>query len=140
MKKDNGITLIALVITIIVMLILVIVTVSFAMNGGLFTQARTASEGYREAQIKEAIAVVKAELYSEYYSQHYSAPTNDQILERVNEYLDGSNLELELTAATVDAEPTSSGLSLAFKTVDSAENIVVPAGGWPMVLDYLVTR
>ncbi len=45
MKKDNGITLIALVITIIVMLILVIVTVSFAMNGGLFTNAREASSG-----------------------------------------------------------------------------------------------
>ena len=33
MKKDNGITLIALVITIIVMLILVVVTIRIATDG-----------------------------------------------------------------------------------------------------------
>ena len=39
MKNNKGITLIALVITIIVMLILVAVTITMAVNGGLFTQA-----------------------------------------------------------------------------------------------------
>ena len=39
LKKKNGITLIALVITIIVMLILVSVTISMAVNGGLFDYA-----------------------------------------------------------------------------------------------------
>ena len=38
-KKNSGITLIALVITIIVMLILVAVTISMAVNGGLFEYA-----------------------------------------------------------------------------------------------------
>ena len=37
MKKQNGITLIALIITIIVMLILVGVTINVALNGGLFS-------------------------------------------------------------------------------------------------------
>ena len=41
-RKNDGITLIALVITIIVMLILVGVTVSVAMQGGLFGKAREA--------------------------------------------------------------------------------------------------
>ena len=36
MKKGKGITLIALIITIIVMLILVGVTITVAINGGLF--------------------------------------------------------------------------------------------------------
>ncbi len=45
MKKENGITLIALVITIIVMLILVGVSVTVALNGGLFTTAKEAAEG-----------------------------------------------------------------------------------------------
>ena len=36
LKKQNGITLIALIITVIVMLILVGVTVNVALNGGLF--------------------------------------------------------------------------------------------------------
>lgn len=38
-KKNSGITLIALIITIIVMLILVAVTISMAINGGLFEKA-----------------------------------------------------------------------------------------------------
>lgn len=43
MKSQKGITLIALVITIIVMLILVAVTITMAINGGLFNYAKDAS-------------------------------------------------------------------------------------------------
>ena len=43
MKEQKGITLIALVITIIVMLILVAVTITMAINGGLFEKAGEAS-------------------------------------------------------------------------------------------------
>ena len=42
-KKNNGITLIALIITIIVMLILVGVTITVAMQGGLFNAGREAA-------------------------------------------------------------------------------------------------
>ena len=41
-KKNKGITLIALIITIIVMLILVAVTITIAVNGGLFGYAGNA--------------------------------------------------------------------------------------------------
>ena len=41
-QKQNGITLIALIITIIVMLILVGVSVTVALNGGLFKTAKDA--------------------------------------------------------------------------------------------------
>lgn len=44
MKEQKGITLIALVITIIVMLILVAVSVTIALNGGLFSQAKQAAK------------------------------------------------------------------------------------------------
>ena len=44
MKSQNGITLIALVITIIVMLILVAVTITMAVNGGLFGYAKDAAD------------------------------------------------------------------------------------------------
>ena len=57
MKKNNrdqkGITLIALVITIIVMLILVSVTITMAVNGGLFGYAKNAAVGTNEAKIQE---------------------------------------------------------------------------------------
>ena len=53
MKKQNGITLIALIITIIVMLILVGVTVTVALNGGLFTTAKEAAKGTETERNKE---------------------------------------------------------------------------------------
>lgn len=44
MKGQKGITLIALVITIIVMLILVAVTITMAIQGGLFEKAGEAAQ------------------------------------------------------------------------------------------------
>lgn len=49
MKKQSGITLIALVITIIVMLILVAVTITMAVNGGLFEYAKKAVDETQNA-------------------------------------------------------------------------------------------
>lgn len=51
--RENGITLIALIITIIVMLILVGVTVSVALNGGLFSTAKEAANRTDKARIEE---------------------------------------------------------------------------------------
>jgi len=48
-KINNGITLIALVITVIVMLILVAVTITMAVNGGLFGKAADAGRQTNEA-------------------------------------------------------------------------------------------
>lgn len=53
MKGQKGITLIALVITIIVMLILVGVSITVAMQGGLFDTARSAATGTNEAAQEE---------------------------------------------------------------------------------------
>ena len=55
MKSKNGITLIALIITIIVMLILVGVTVTTAIKGGLFSSAKQAAKGTTIAREKEQI-------------------------------------------------------------------------------------
>ena len=53
MKGQKGITLVALVITIIVMLILVGVSITVAMQGGLFDTARNAATGTNEAAAAE---------------------------------------------------------------------------------------
>ena len=53
LKKNKGITLIALVITIIVMLILVAVTINIAVNGGLFGYAGNAVKETELAKQKE---------------------------------------------------------------------------------------
>ena len=49
MKGQKGITLVALVITIIVMLILVGVSITVALNGGLFNTAKDAANKTQEA-------------------------------------------------------------------------------------------
>ena len=53
MKGQKGITLVALIITIIVMLILVAVSITVAINGGLFDKAKDAGNQYKDAAAKE---------------------------------------------------------------------------------------
>ena len=55
MKKQKGITLIALIITIIVMLILVGVSVTVTLNGGLFNTAKKAESETQISQEKEQL-------------------------------------------------------------------------------------
>ena len=53
-KKERGITLIALIVTIIVLLILAGVTISLAIkNQGIFTKAKTAGNTYKKAETNE---------------------------------------------------------------------------------------
>ncbi len=55
MKRNKGITLIALIITIILMLILVAVTVAIAVDGGIFRNARDASVKTEKKSLYETI-------------------------------------------------------------------------------------
>ena len=43
-KSEKGITLVALVITIVILIILATVSISFAVNGGLFDKAQQGAE------------------------------------------------------------------------------------------------
>ena len=54
MKKNKGITLIALIITIVVMLILVAVSVNIIINSNIIGQAEKAAEGYKTAYEQES--------------------------------------------------------------------------------------
>lgn len=54
MKGQKGITLVALIITIIVMLILVAVSVTVAINGGLFDKAKDAGNQWEDQSAEEA--------------------------------------------------------------------------------------
>ena len=55
MKKQEGITLVALVITIIVLLILAMVSIKIALSGGLIEKTKEASDQHTIAVEKEAI-------------------------------------------------------------------------------------
>ncbi len=61
-KKEKGITLIALIVTIIVLLILAGVTISLAVNdNGIFQKAKTATNTYKKAEANETAALSGAE-------------------------------------------------------------------------------
>ena len=60
----NGITLIALIITIIVMLILVGVTISVALNGGLFETANKAATGTQKEAERERLTEIALANYN----------------------------------------------------------------------------
>ena len=78
MKNQKGITLIALVITIIVMLILVGVSVTVALNGGLFTTAQDATDRTKAERDNElALSDGKVEINGEWYNS-------------IDEYLNGA--------------------------------------------------
>ena len=59
--KNNGITLIALVITIIVLLILAGVTLRIALNGGIINKSQTAVDKYTEESTREKLSLALAE-------------------------------------------------------------------------------
>lgn len=66
LKREKGITLIALIITIIVMLILVGVTINLALNGGLFNKAEEATAKTKITQIQEALTIKRGEVLADY--------------------------------------------------------------------------
>ena len=54
-KKESGITLVALVVTIIVLLILAGVAISLAIgNNGIFTRAKDAADKYEQSATNES--------------------------------------------------------------------------------------
>ena len=66
--QNNGITLIALIITIIIMLILVGITISIAVNGGLFQRANDASYQTKAATFQEQVMLDIATITTDIYA------------------------------------------------------------------------
>ncbi len=114
--NDNGITLIALVITIIVMLILVGVTVTVALNGGLFKSARKATsdtEVAREAESELSNGQVNID---------------NTIYNSIEEYISGNkseeNLEetLKVTLKVDEANVTGASIPVSVSKIMTNES------------------
>ena len=63
MREQNGITLVALIITIIVLLILAMVSISLLMNDGIINRANNAVTAYQTAENDEQGQLNSAENY-----------------------------------------------------------------------------
>ena len=106
MRKNKGITLIALIITIIVMLILVAVSANIIINSNIIRQAEKAAEGYKIAYEQEANGR-EIEINGKKYGS-------------VEEYLAGKEKLPEIEAGTRATEPSE------YKS--NNKTAVIPAG------------
>ena len=108
LKRNKGITLIALIITIIVMLILVGVTINVALNGGLFTKAEDAAIGTEKQAIYEQI-VSNMELTND--GKISVKGTFDKVIAEF-----GADKVTNINPATVDETTTEVTFSIVGKT------------------------
>ena len=113
MKTKNGITLIALIITIIVMLILVSVTVTTAIKGGLFDAAIMARQRHEEEYIKERLQIAIVDTI------------DDDLIKYNKEYLKslGVNLEGYTNLEKLGYHTGAGGICNLFKLKKELEKI-----------------
>ena len=126
MRDQKGITLVALIITIIVMLILVAVTISVAMNGGLFSNAKEARDKTIAETAKEAVTLAKAELLSNYYLGQYTAgapDAEDDVQPMIESYLYKTQYRVEVSSSedwlySVTVTPINGTITMDPLTID----------------------
>ena len=117
-KKQKGITLIALVVTIIVLLILAGVSIAMLTgNNGILTQGKRAKEEQAHAAVKEGIML----LYNEYRTKQ---EVNSS---KVQEETKVASTELVKIAANSGAEGTTENLG-TFKDFIQSKNIISADG------------
>ena len=123
-EQNKGITLIALVITIIVMLILVGVTITMAVDGGLFEKARSAATRTNEAKKQELlIAEGKIEVGGKVYN------TLDEYVSSLKGgYVDKSALSV---GDYVNYPVEYDNVSTQKDFPDDGDDGFVPEGGFP---------
>lgn len=89
-KAANGITLIALILTIIILLILAVVTIKAVQGDGIITHAKNAKIKYTEAQEDEK---VKLATYNALLSGHGKVEKQGLIDELIAQGLEGAKVE-----------------------------------------------
>lgn len=125
-KNQNGITLIALVITIIVLLILAGVSIAMLTGeNGILTKATSAKDESSKAEVKEAVSLAIAEIYA---NKNDTVSANNGVTEvtaaNIASIATKNNSAITLKAGTAsDTEATEEKaathtLTLTFRSVD----------------------
>lgn len=84
-KKNGGITLVALVITIVVLLILAGITITQLKENGILSKAKLASEETKKSQVQETIQLAVNDIMTEYISKGKDL-TKTELKEELQKY------------------------------------------------------
>ena len=136
MKTKNGITLIALIITIIVMLILVGVTINLAANGGLFEKSRTASKDTEQKKIlEELIAMAEFDNNGKINVENLISKVQNEYPEKYN--WESPKLTLQGKRGTYEYRITESEISIweERRELSELEKIVLGEEGTGRLLE-----
>ena len=133
-KKERGITLIALVVTIIVLIILVGISINLVFgNFGVITKAKEAKELQKQAQANEQVALNELDKKLEDYDKYLLENTkeNPQDIGTIVKTPDKWNLETVKYIKTSDGLETTELTKVATVyavSVGSGETVPVPKG------------
>lgn len=103
LKKQNGITLVALVITIIVLLILAGVTISMVVgDNGILTRSKQSKFNTLAAEVDENVKMAVADLSAEFQvlkaTNSAGTMTEDQVKDVINKTISSSDSSYTITA------------------------------------------
>ena len=136
MKKQGGITLVALVITIIVLLILAGLSVMLGVgNNWILTQAISSVEKNKEATAKEEISLAWGNAYSEYLEAW-----TENLTENIDNYFTETNLNkyVEDTGTITNLVYNANGISTltyTSKSDNSVYNMEIGSDGNISIVD-----
>ena len=118
MAKQNGITLVALVITIIVLLLLAVVSINIVQNSGLIEKAELAKEEHRASAIQEQIDLFK--------NEQEIAKQNNETEPSINELIDKLQEQKLITEEEKNTIMQTGKIKLGSKNIIFDKNKVIP--------------
>ena len=122
MKKQKGITLVALIITIIILLILAIVSINLVINGGIIGRAEKGIESYLEAEIKEKVNFA----YNEWKMDRQSGGTSnleDVVENRLKESYGEESVNVSKAGKGILVKVSKSGKDYEYTLIDDGTTV-----------------
>ena len=116
MKKINGITLVALVITIVILLILAGISISALTNTGIFQKAKDAKQKSADAELDQN---TKLDSYENEIDNYLPKQNSNKTVEQAKEKVLSTEKNIEL----VDAKENKIVIPAGFKIIGEATTV-----------------
>lgn len=117
-NTQNGITLVALVITIIVLLLLAVVSINIVQNSGLIEKTKLAKEEHRASAIQEQLDLLK--------NEQEIAKQNNETEPSINELIDKLQEQKLITSEEKSTIMQTGKIKLGSKNIIFDKNKVIP--------------